>query len=104
LDSHPCQELCVGPETAADRSEHKANDADHGKDKTLPFGQALAFDRIARKTAASHRGEIDQHDPRRDCGFSAAAYFDAAHGSVNLLGLGYQGQGNAEPAPHFGQA
>jgi hypothetical protein len=26
-----------------DRAEHKANYADHRKDKTLPFGQALAF-------------------------------------------------------------
>jgi len=31
-----------------DRVEHKANDADHGKDKTLPFGQALAFGRKLR--------------------------------------------------------
>jgi len=33
--------------------------------------------------------ETDQHDPRRGRGFSAAAYFDAAHGLVNLLSLGY---------------
>jgi hypothetical protein len=26
-----------------DRAEHKAHDADHGKDKTLPAHQALAF-------------------------------------------------------------
>jgi hypothetical protein len=82
-----------------DRAEHKANDAAHGKDKSLPFGQALAFGCIdARKKRPRLIGkrEIDQHDPRRGW-FSAAAYFDAAQ--VNLLGLGYQGQGNAEPAP-----
>jgi hypothetical protein len=31
-----------------DCAEHKANGADHGKDKTLPFGQALAFGRVMR--------------------------------------------------------
>jgi hypothetical protein len=46
--------------------------------------------------------EIDHHDPRRGRRFSAA-YFDAAHGLVNLLGRGYQGQGNAAPAAQFGQ-
>jgi hypothetical protein len=44
LDSRPYQQLWAGPETAASRTaEHKANYADHRKDKTLPFGQALAF-------------------------------------------------------------
>jgi hypothetical protein len=47
--------------------------------------------------------EIDHHDPRRGRRFSAA-YFDAAHGLVNLLGRGYQGQGNAAPAAQFGHA
>jgi hypothetical protein len=31
-----------------DRAEHKANDADHGKDKTLPFSQAPAFGHMLR--------------------------------------------------------
>ncbi|HXN87875.1 MAG TPA: hypothetical protein VN890_00720 [Methylocella sp.] len=31
-----------------DRAEHKANYADPRKDKTLPFGEALAFGRMMR--------------------------------------------------------
>jgi hypothetical protein len=58
-----------------DRAERKANDADHGKDKTLPFRQALALGRMMRAKRPRLVGrEIDQHDPRRGCGFSAAAF------------------------------
>jgi hypothetical protein len=58
-----------------DRVEHKANDADHGKDKTLPFRQALAFGRTMRAKRPRLVGrEIDQHDPRRGCEFSTAAF------------------------------
>jgi len=45
-----------------DRAEHKANDADHGKDKTLPVRQALAFGRMMRAKRPRLIGrEIDQH-------------------------------------------
>jgi hypothetical protein len=67
-----------------DRADHNAYDADHGKDKTLPADQAPAFGLMMRKgPRLIGKREIDQHDPRRGCGFSAAAYFDAAHGLVN---------------------
>jgi hypothetical protein len=39
-----------------DRPEHKAHDADRGKDKTLPSGQAFAFGIVEERGDSSCRG------------------------------------------------
>jgi hypothetical protein len=83
-----------------DRAEHKASDAGHGRDKALPAGQALAFGLLTRA-----KGRVTSARERL-----ITTTRGAAAGSppptlmrVNLLGRGYQGQGNAAPAAQCGQ-
>ena len=87
-----------------DRAEHKPSDDGHGKDKALPAGQALAFGLLTRaKDRVSSAREKLITTTRGAAAGSPPPTLMRRTAWLNLLGRGYQGQGNAAPAAQFGQ-